>query len=405
VRVAYYSPLPPSRSGIADYSALLLPALRERVEVEVARAGRFRRAPQADVAVYHVGNDPEAHGWIVQELRRRPGVVVLHDLVLHHLVAGMTLARGDAAGYLDAMERQHGLPGRLLAYGVLDNRIPPLWESRPEDFPLVGEVLRFATGLVAHSQTVEDGARRAGYDGPVWRIPHPAWPRPGVPPEHVEGHPLIGCFGHLNETKRVPQLYAAFSRLRRNRRDARLLLVGSATARVAALEAPEGVTREEYVGEDRMWALMAACDAIVSLRSPTMGETSGTAIRALSLGKPLVVSDVGWFGELPDEAALKVPVDEHEIGTLAAALELLAADARARTAMAEAARALAEREHRLDRVADLYAAALEEAAGGDAVRGAVLREVAEAAAEVGLRPEDPETGELARRLDEVGLGR
>ena len=57
---------------------------------------------------------------------------------------------------------------------------------------------------------------------------------------------------------------------------------------------------------------MAACDAIVSLRSPTMGETSGSAIRALSLGKPLVVSDVGWFAELPDDAVLKVPVDERE---------------------------------------------------------------------------------------------
>jgi hypothetical protein len=98
MKAAYYSPLPPSRSGIADYSALLLPALLERIDVEIARAGRLRRVPKADVALYHVGNDPEAHGWIVEALRRRPGVVVLHELVLHHLVAGITLARGDAAG-------------------------------------------------------------------------------------------------------------------------------------------------------------------------------------------------------------------------------------------------------------------------------------------------------------------
>src|SRR5262249_16060202 len=71
VKVAYYSPLAPSRSGIADYSALLLPALAERIDVEVARPGRLRRTPRADVALYHVGNDAEAHGWIVEELRRR----------------------------------------------------------------------------------------------------------------------------------------------------------------------------------------------------------------------------------------------------------------------------------------------------------------------------------------------
>ena len=65
MRVAYYSPMPPSRSGIADYSALLLPELEQRIEVVVAKPGRFRKDPPADVALYHVGNDAEAHGWIV----------------------------------------------------------------------------------------------------------------------------------------------------------------------------------------------------------------------------------------------------------------------------------------------------------------------------------------------------
>ena len=85
MKVAYYSPMPPERSGIADYSALLLPALRRRLDVDVARRGKSARG---DVALYHVGNDPESHGWIVEALRREPGVVVLHDFVLHHLVAG-----------------------------------------------------------------------------------------------------------------------------------------------------------------------------------------------------------------------------------------------------------------------------------------------------------------------------
>jgi glycosyltransferase involved in cell wall biosynthesis len=146
---------------------------------------------------------------------------------------------------------------------------------------------------------------------------------------------------------------------------------------------------------------MTACDAIVSLRWPTMGETSGTAIRALGLGKPLVVSDVGWFSELPGEVALKVPVDEREQETLEAALEALT-DERTRTAMGGAALELAEREHRLDRVAEAYTAAVEELAGGRAVEEHVLREVARAAAEVGIRRDDAAV--LAARLREVGLG-
>jgi len=399
MKVAYYSPLPPSRSGIADYSALLLPELEQHVEVVVAKPGRFRRAPKADVALYHVGNDAEAHGWIVDALRRRPGVVVLHDFVLHHLVVGLTFARGDAAGYLAAMEREAGLVGRLLAHAVLDNKLPPLWETRPEDYPLAGEILQHATGLIVHSRYVQERVRATGYDGPIVRIPHPAWPVPELPPAAVAGEPLFGCFGHLNETKRINELVAAFARVRARRPRARLLLVGSLAVRLARLDLPDGAEHRDYVPEDELWALMKACDAIVGLRSPTMGETSGSAIRALSLGKPLVVSDVGWFAELPDEAVIKVPVDGREEDTLAAALEALA-DGEVRRAMGAAARDLVEREHRLDRVAEAYAAALEELAGGPAVADAVLREVARAAAEVGLA----DTTELAAGLKEVGLG-
>jgi glycosyltransferase involved in cell wall biosynthesis len=377
VRVSYLSPMPPERSGIADYSALLLPALRKRVDVEVVRRGRTRPVRGADLSLYHVGNNPEAHGWIVDALRRRPGVVVLHDFVLHHLVAGLTIGRRDGHGYLDAMEREGGVVGRLLGHGVLDKRIPPLWESRPQEFHLAGEVLGLATGLIVHSHHVEDRAREAGFEGPIWRIPHPAWPVPELRPEHHEGSPLVGSFGNLNSSKRIPQLLDAFSRLRRDRPDARLLLVGAVSPgfdldrRLQRLGlSSDGIIREDYVDEAKLWSLMAACDVCVNLRAPTMGETSGSVIRQLSLGKPVVVSDV-----------------------------------EARAAMSSAALELARRQHDLEHVAELYAAALEQAAGGEAVADSVLGDVAGAAAEVGIEPGSPEATELARRLAEVELGR
>ena len=156
MRVAYFSPMPPERSGIADYSALLLPALRERLDVTVVKRGRKRAPRGTDVSLYHVGNNPEAHDWIVDALRKDDGVVVLHDFVLHHLVAGLTIGRRDGHGYLDAMEREYGVVGRLLAHGVLDKRIPPLWESRPADFPLASFVLERASGVIVHSRMVAD---------------------------------------------------------------------------------------------------------------------------------------------------------------------------------------------------------------------------------------------------------
>ena len=398
MKVAYFSPLPPSTSGIADYSALLLPALEQLVEVDVVRPGRTRPVADADVALYHIGNDPDAHGWILDALRRRSGVVVLHDFVVHHLIAGATIGRNDGHAYLSAMEREAGAAGRMLGWGVLEGRVPPLWEVRPAEFPLVGEILDRATGVIVHSHYVEARVREHGYDGPLWVIPHPAWPARHVEPERVDGAPLFGCFGHINENKRVPQLLRAFRDLHVKTPTARLLLVGAeAPGYSLRTEIPEGVVREPYVEEERLMSLMAACGAVVLLRAPTMGETSGSAIRTLSLGKPLVVSDLGWFAELPDDVALKIPVGEGEEQALGRALETLA-DPQVAARMGTAAREYVEREHGLQHVAELYASALEQAAGGAAVEARVLHEVAAAAADTGLEPEL-----LAPDLRELGL--
>ncbi len=411
MRIAYFSPMPPESSGIADYSALLLPALRRHVDVEVVKRGTKRPPRTVDLSVYHIGNNPDAHGWILDALRRAPGVVVLHDFVLHHLVAGVTIGRRDGHGYLDAMEREHGVVGRLLAHGVLDKRLPPLWESRPEDFPLAGEVLGLATGLVVHSRYVAEHARAAGFEGRIAQVPHPAWPDPHVAAADLAAEPLIGAFGNVNASKRVPQLLEAFARVRAEQPRARLLLVGATSPgfdldrRLQRLGLPaDGIVREGYVDEARLWALMGACDVHVGLRSPTMGETSGTAIRALTLGKPLVVTDAGWFSELPDDVALKVPVGDREVDDLAAALRLLVERPDARASMGAAARRLAAGPHELERVAQLQAAAFEQAAGGTAVSDDVLRDVSEAAAAVGIAPGTPEASEIAKRLSEVERG-
>jgi glycosyltransferase involved in cell wall biosynthesis len=404
VKVAYFSPLPPSTSGIADYSALLLPALERLVTVEVVRPGRTRPIADADVALYHVGNDPDAHAWIVDALRRRPGVVVLHDFVIHHLVAGMTIGRHDGHAYLAAMEREAGVAGRMLGWGVLEGRVPPLWEIRPTEFPLASEVLDRATGVIVHSRYVEARVREHGYDGPLWRIAHPAWPAPELEPATVGGTPLFGCFGHLNESKRIPELLRAFAEFRAGHPAARLLLVGAEApgfdlaGRLRRLGLDyEGVIRETYIEEERLWALMSACDACVLLRSPTMGETSGSAIRTLSLGKPLVVSDVGWFAELPNEVALKVPVGDGEVEALVAAFDRLAEPGVAER-MGDAAQVYVHAEHDLERVAEAYVAALEQVAGSDAVEAKILRSVAEAAADTGADP-----ARIAPELAAVGL--
>jgi glycosyltransferase involved in cell wall biosynthesis len=275
-------------------------------------------------------------------------------------------------------------------------------------------VLLPAQGLLVHSRYVEEQARKAGFAGPIWHVPHPAWEPPRKLPDAQlpEGRfPVIGCFGNLTTTKRVPQLVAAFARLRDEFPNALLLLVGRATSGVA-LEPEldrhrvphESVVRLDYVDEARLWALMSAADVSVNLRWPTMGETSGTAIRSLVLGRPLVVSDVGWFSELPAGVVEKIAVGAHEVELLAETLARLSRDAGLRDELGAAANAYVRREHDLDRVADAYVAALEDAAGRPLVQNDVVAQVAKAGSEVGLEPRSAGTAAVGEALSEVGLG-
>jgi glycosyltransferase involved in cell wall biosynthesis len=414
VKVAYFSPMPPSTSGIADYSALLVPELAKLIDVEVVAEPKRGMGKGCDIALYHVGNNPQHHGWIVEALRERPGLVVLHEHVLHHLVAGMTIAVGDQDGYLRAMQRDAGVVGRLMAHGIIDGVVPPVWESRPMDFPLCGEILDLAMGLIVHSQTVEDAARSRGYVGPIHRIPHPAWPRPEIAPDPalagVTG-PVFGAFGHLNTAKRAPQLVEAFAQVVEQQPNAKLLLVGSASeeihidGRLAEIEQshPGSVIRLPYVAEDRLWNLLAACDVCVCLRYPTMGETSGIAIRALVCGRPLLVSDVGWFSELADDIAVRVPVGAGEVADIAEQMIALARDPERRAQMSAAASRCASDDLAVAHVAEQYRRALVDAAGGGSLRANVVGEIAPAAAAVGLGGTGVGIAEIAARLREVGI--
>jgi glycosyltransferase involved in cell wall biosynthesis len=268
-------------------------------------------------------------------------------------------------------------------------------------------VLMYADGVICHSRYVEQLARSHGYEGPIRVIPMPAWPSFEAGERLLPDNrfPVVACCGHLNAAKRIPQLLAAFEQLRQRFPNALLVLAGSAapSLRLDTMSLDDGILRLDYQDERDLWRVLADCDVCVSLRWPTMGETSGMAIRALSLGKPLIVSDTGWFSELPDSIVAKVPVDNYEVGTLAATLVLLAEEDALRRRVGAGAQEYVRREHDLERVADLYVAALEEVAGGAAVRDAVLGEVARAANEVGLTG-DTELADIAARAREVGLG-
>jgi glycosyltransferase involved in cell wall biosynthesis/SAM-dependent methyltransferase len=379
MRVAFFSPLPPARSGIADYSAALLSELER-----LATIARFPAAPAEfdaglyDAVLYQIGNNPD-HAFCYEAAQRWPGVVVLHEANLHHLIAEITIRRGDWDGYLREVEHDGGPDALAYAEHYVRTR-----QRGPdyEGLPMLRGLLESARGVIVHSRYVECAVRKAGFAGPVAVIPHGAWlperqDRLGY--RHRLGLdetvPLIGVFGHLKPYKRIAESLRAMQRLVRVVPDAKMILVGEVHPEVPLESLIDSLRLQPHVralGYSRIEdfnGCLSACDVVLNLRHPTVGETSGTLMRAMGMGKPVVVSDTGYFSELPDQVCLKVPINASEEDFLFEYLNLLVSRPTVATAMGERAREWVARECAWPLVARRYAEFLESVKTGQPLPG------------------------------------
>lgn len=399
MRLAFFSPLPPLKSGIADYSAALLEPLREHAGVTV-----FSHAPahfdptQFDALLYQLGNNPH-HIFVYEMAMRYPGVVVLHEANLHHLMAEMTIRRGDWDAYLREVEFDGGASALEYGHRVRRLEVGPDYEG----VPMLRRILGVSRGVIVHSQTMVDDVRAAGFTGPVARIPHGAW----IPETDRNGYrfrlglnetdPLIGIFGFLKPYKRIAESLRAFRRLVRVEPRAKMILVGEAHPDfpVAEMVRSMGLSRfvkiagftpiQDFVG------YLGACDVVLNLRFPTVGESSGTLLRSLGLGKAVVVSDVGSFREFPDTICCKVPVGAGEEEVLFEYLNLLVSRPDLAAQMGARAKEWVLRECNWDNVARQYAAFVESVAAGREWTPEVapaMPSAAESAATPNLEPAD-----------------
>src|SRR6202140_1005491 len=162
MRIAFFSPLPPARSGIADYSEALIESLRPLVDLEIFSSAQQSFDPSRyDMALYHVGNNGY-HDFVYETALRHPGVVVMHESNLHHLIADMTIKRDDWDAYLREAEYNGGAPALAHATRVRELETGPDYEG----VPMTRRVLESARALVVHSGFMVDEMRKAGFEGP-----------------------------------------------------------------------------------------------------------------------------------------------------------------------------------------------------------------------------------------------
>src|SRR5436305_3804453 len=385
----YVSPLPPVRSGIADYSADLLPHLAALAGVRLIRLPDLPVSPEVERAwpmapaaatgadgrlpLYQMGNN-RYHQGVLDLALLVPGVLTLHDVVLHHLLQDITLGRHDPQGFWDykeALTRDHGWIGEAAALAKRWNA----WGEAPLfSLPAHRTLLRRQRGVLVHSQWAAEALADEEVGVPVRAVPM------GVPlPEAAdaaagralrrrfglpEDRPVIGSFGFQTPIKRTVSAVRALAA--EGLEQVHLVIVGQA----ASVMDLEGEARRAGVAE-RVHVLgflpfadfeasIAAVDLCLNLRYPTAGETSASLLRVLAAGRPAIVSDYAQFAELPPEVALRVPLGDEEPAALAALLRELLADPARLAAMGRAAREHVRLRHDPARSAAAVVAACEE---------------------------------------------
>ncbi len=367
MKVAVVSLLPPTKSGIADYARRLGRELAKHFDVVELDPPDLNRIDQCDVALYHMGNSA-VHGPIYEAALAKPGVVVLHDAMLHHFALGWFLRKD----YVKEFVYNYGEWSRERAEDLWSQRRLSAGDQRYFRHPLLRRLVERSRAVIVHNPAAASMARLAGNAATsVYEVPHfIEEPPPASPQERgmirsnlgvAEGEVLISCLGYLRPAKRVRALLDAVDLVSA---PWRLLLGGEfSTPEYEQALSPrfdnKRVIRLPHVSESKFEGLLRATDIGVNLRDPSAGETSGLIMRMMAHGRPVLVTRSEENSALADDAVIRVDPGESETEMLACYLQWLAEDADARAYFGQNAAAYVSRRHGLEAVTDRCRSILE----------------------------------------------
>ncbi|HNT74060.1 MAG TPA: glycosyltransferase [Anaerolineae bacterium] len=375
LRVALWTPLRPTNTGIADYVEELLPYFaawqREshpmRVDIftqsepdnPFVRDNHAFFTPTAfealhawrpyDANIYQIGSTYAHHEFIYKQALKVPGIVVSHDPILHAYPATQVLGIGQREAYIERVIAEEGESLREFVRQALAE--DAFWDALYHEYNMDKTLLRASRAVVYHSYyALRDAQQRlpnvSAFYIPLFSATPPdtfsaaeckrrVCERLCLPLETI----LVGTFGVMARKKRVDELIHAVSLLRRFYPQLALLIVGDVSSYNPVREAQRtGYSTERIfiTGEVTMADFMTYLQAVdigAVLRYPTLEETSAIISRLMGLGKPLIISDIPQFRELPDECCWKVPVNNSEVEVLALYLAELIENSELRAAM------------------------------------------------------------------------
>ena len=364
--INWFSPLPPIKTDIANYTLRIFAALQNYAEITLwtdqsswnLKEAKVRHYQidnlswadlnRADLNIYNIGNNADFHGNIWQISLQCPGLIILHDFKLHHFFYNVYYRQSKLEDYLAQMNRLYGDQGRKDAQKMWEGSLSI--DYMAEKYPLTSLVLENALGVITHTKNAYYSLQQE-QNCPVCYIPlpYPSKFKPIVKNSLDLAPPYkLIIFGFIDLNRRIEIFLKALSSFAQ-KKHFRLDIYGQLwdqeylCQRIQELALEELVTIHGFVEEAELDAALSKADLAINLRYPTVGEASGSQLRIWSHALPSLVTQIGWYAQLEDTAAFVRP--EHEIEDIHQHLSNFLANPKQFWEMGQKGRKLLEEQH------------------------------------------------------------
>ncbi len=378
--IAWVSPFPPQKTGIANYSKSLCFAMSELVHLDLYYdkvipdqdlRNKFQIYPindlknkfnQYDEVIYHIGNNSSFHKNIYKYAWDYPATVVLHDWNIHPFMQSSFLWTKDSYLYENA----------LLSYGEIGIQELTLIKKKNNvdvfKFPMSDSIVNRSKKVIVHSQWVKRQFATKNIEVIPLFSDIQAIPSPNEIKEFKRildvshNEYLITCLGDINLNKLPDIQIEATKRLIDNGYPVKLIFAGKIQPETKFLfERLQGshyankIIVTDYLFYNKYISCLFASDVVINLRFPSMGESSATLAETLFAGKPTIIGDYNQYKEYPDDIlGGKIKYNGDEIAQLVNIIKYLLENKNYRCKIAKQAKNYVEETLNINKVIKLY---------------------------------------------------
>lgn len=334
-KLLYVSPFPPQRSGISEYSEILVYTLKKYFDITLLVDNYKISIPNIyndfnvlmykkdivdfqkyDYIIYNIGNNPMYHSFIYKLCLEHPGMVILHDCVLYYLIVGV-------------YEEENKLYSKLYDIGGIDaictvkqalkKENKPLLECKDiaSKLPLNKELASSGNKIMVHSQyaynMIKDNMSDIENLRKINLIKQTKtdvkiidrkklFAKYHIPEDAL----IITSFGYIAETKLNHKVCEAVKELCEEiKKKICYIMVGEGDYVNNQID-NKIVFKTGYTSLDEFNSFLYYSDIVANLRYPSMGETSAAMIRIMEYGKPCLIISDAWFAELPKDCVVSL---------------------------------------------------------------------------------------------------